>query len=552
MQTDQYWSKRMDVLNESQLSKGEDYIKKLNQEYDKAMASIQKDINVFYQRFAINNEVSLAEARQMLKAGELKEFKWSVEEYIKKGRENAVDQRWMKELENASIKVRMSRLEALQTQMRQQVEMLAASKQRGITDLLGDKIYKDNYYRSIFELQKGAGFGSSFAKLDSRFIDNMLATPWAPDGSNFSSRIWKDRTKLISELQTTLLQAFIRGDPSEVCIKQLSARMGVSKSDAERLVMTESAYFAGQSRMRAYRELGVEQYKYTSTLDKRTSSICRQMDGKVFAISEAHPGVNYPPLHARCRSTTIPFYEDNVKERAARDDVGITYDVPGDMTYKEWAGEHVEGAVEEPPSQNFNRKFNSKASYHIDLPNMPEPVAEKVAEINRSIARQGYKDGKEIMVIMDDAGQEIARAVGEINKVMFTQEVHEELLRARNNSVTLTHNHPRGTRINVKDARNFALYPSIAHMIAAGHDGGISRVSNLGKVIDLMMFNEVMARAAHTVDARLQSDKKYATMSSSLRDEYFDYLVLLEIVKELGWEYGEEFEKAKGKYRFDR
>lgn len=552
MKSEDYWARRMETLNEAQLAKGGDYIKKMNEEYAKAMASIQRDINVFYQRFATNNSVSLAEARQMLKAGELKEFKWSVEDYIQKGRENAIDQRWMKELENASIKARVSRLEALQVQMRQQVEMLAASKQKGITDLLGNKIYKDNYYHSIFELQKGAGFGSSFAKLDSRFIDNVLTTPWAPDGANFSSRIWKDRAKLVAELQTTLLQGFIRGDPSDKLIQQLMVRMGVSRSNAERLVLTEAAFFSGHSRRTAYTELGVDEFKNVATLDKRTSTICKTMDGTVFKVSEAQPGVNCAPFHSRCRTVDIPHYDGNVNERTARGDDGQTYDVPGDMTYKEWAGEHLDGAVEEPPSQSFNRKFNPKASYHIEMPNTPEPVLEKIAEVNRSIARQGHKDAKEIMVIMDAAGQEIGRAIGEINRVMFTPEIHETLLVAPRNSITLTHNHPRGTRVNVKDARNLALYPSLAHIVATGHDGGLSHVSTLGNVVDLVMFNEVMARAAQAVDTRLQKDKKYATMSSSLRDEYFDYLVLLEIVKELGWEYGEEFEASKGKDRFDR
>lgn len=341
MKSDQYWTERLEQLNEAQLGKGEDYIQKLNHEYDKAMSSIKKDIDVFYQRFATNNAVSLAEARQMLKAGELKEFKWSVEEYIKKGKENAVDHRWMKELENASIRVRMSRLEALQMQMRQQVELLAASKQKGITDLLGDKIYKDNYYRSIFELQKGAGFGSSFAKLDNRFIDNVLTTPWAPDGSNFSERIWKDRTKLVNELQTTLMQGFIRGDPSDKLIKHLTERMGVSRSNAERLVLTEAAYFSGHSRRTAYKELDVEEYKNVATLDKKTSSICKAMDGTVFKVIEAQPGVNCSPFHSRCRTVDIPHYDDNIQERAARDDKGQTYLVPGNVTYKEWAGEHL-------------------------------------------------------------------------------------------------------------------------------------------------------------------------------------------------------------------
>ncbi|MFB0840970.1 minor capsid protein [Paenibacillus oleatilyticus] len=340
MKSEAYWSKRFEALSEAQLNKGEKYIETLNREYAKATAEIQKDIEVFYQRFAKNNEVSYAEARQMLTAGQLKEFRWTVQEYIQKGRENAVDQRWMKELENASIKVRVSRLEALQTQMRAKVEMLAAKRQTGTQDVLGG-IYKDGYYRSVFELQKGAGVGTSFAKLDSRQTENLLMTPWAPDGKNFSARIWGDRTKLVTELQTTLVQGLIRGDPAEKMISGLSDRMGVSRANAARLVMTEAAYFSGQSRLDAYREMEVEEYKFTATLDRKTSPMCQGMDGKVFPISEAKAGVNYPPLHSHCRSTTIPHYDDNVKERAARED-GKTYDVPGDMTYEQWKKEHVD------------------------------------------------------------------------------------------------------------------------------------------------------------------------------------------------------------------
>jgi len=342
MKSDAYWSGRLDALNESQLGKGEDYVRRMQAEYDKAMASLQRDIDVFYKRFAANNGiVDMHAARQVLKAGELKEFKWSVEEYIKAGRENAIDQRWMRELENASIRVRVTRLEALQTQMQQHIEMLSARKEIGAREVLGG-IYRDNYYRSIFEVQKGLGVGSSFAQLDEKHIEKLLSSPWAPDGANFSGRIWKDKTKLITELRTALTQSLIRGDSSDRVIAAFAERMGVSRSDAARLVMTESAFISGQSRLDAYKELGVERYKYTATLDTRTSSICRSMDGEVYPISEAQAGVNYPPLHAHCRSTTIPHFEDNVKERAARDEAGETYNVPGDTTYKDWHREHVE------------------------------------------------------------------------------------------------------------------------------------------------------------------------------------------------------------------
>ncbi|MGF9913728.1 ADP-ribosyltransferase [Paenibacillus ehimensis] len=382
MKSEAYWSKRFETLSEAQLNKGEKYIETLNREYAKATAEIQRDIEVFYQRFAKNNEVSYAEARQMLTKGQLKEFRWTVQEYIQKGRENAVDQRWMKELENASIKVRVSRLEALQTQMRAKVETLAAKRQTGTQDVLSG-IYKDGYYRSVYELQKGAGVGTSFAKLDSRQVESLLATPWAPDGKNFSSRIWEDRTKLVAELQTTLVQGLVRGDSSEKMISALSERMGVSRSNAARLVMTESAYFSGQSRLDAYREMEVEEYKFTAALDRKTSPMCQGMDGKVFPISEAKAGINYPPLHSHCRSTTIPHYDDNVKERAARDEDGKTYDVPGDMTYEQWKKEHVDKPqAAEPPELSKNDIMESKEPVAYRKFESPSQVKDWEAEVS--------------------------------------------------------------------------------------------------------------------------------------------------------------------------
>ncbi|MEC4566762.1 minor capsid protein [Paenibacillus sp. CMAA1739] len=563
MKSEEYWSKRMDALNEAQLSKGDAYVRKMEIEYAKANASIQKDIDVFYQRFAKNNEISLAEARQVLKAGELKEFKWTVEDYIKAGRENAVDQRWMKELENASIRVRMTRLEALQMQMRQHVEVLTGKRQAGAKELMGD-IYKDGYYHSVFELHKGTGLGATFSKLDKRQIEAVLSKPWAADGSNFSARIWKDRDKLVHELQTVLTQGMIRGDTPDKMINALSDRMGVSRSAAARIIQTESAYFAGQSRMDAYKELGVEQYKFTATLDKRTSSICRHMDGEVFTLSEAEVGVTYPPLHAYCRSTTIPHYEDNVQERISRNEDGKNQAVPGDMTYSEWEKEYVkpntpsepaESNTSEPeveePGGSFNRKYNPKASYHIDLPNVSEPVLEKLSEVNRSLAREGHKVGKEIMVIMDQtAGKKIGRADGIINKVTFTPEIHDSLIKAPPNSVILTHNHPRGTRVNVKDIRNMAIYPAISSLLAVGHDGGVSGVSSNGKSSDLLVFNNVLESTAMTALEQLQSSENYATMSETAKNEYMDYLWLRLIIKELGWTYVEDFQAAKADYRF--
>lgn len=388
MKPAEYWAKRSEQVVEQQFRKADDYETELRKEYARATQSIQRDIDTFYQRFAVNNEIDMAEARKLLTAGELSEFKMTLEEFTAKAKNN-LDGRWTQQLNNVYFKTRVSRLEALQTQIRQQVEMLTDSQQKGVKSLLGN-IYEDTYYRSLFELQRGTGFGASFAKINAEGLQKVLGTEFA--GSNWSKRIWGNRGKLAQELQTKLSQAFIRGDNSQKTIKDLVERLDVSRSNAERLVQTESAFFAGRATMDGYKASGIiQEYEFLATLDSRTSQVCRGMDGKVFKLTEMEVGVNYPPLHARCRSTTVPFFDDEVDvgERIARDTDGQSYFVAGNTTYEQWHNEHVKGTatVSEP-------KFisDTKGSYtNWDKQNVKEFAQGVVSQAGLNLTVQSHK-----------------------------------------------------------------------------------------------------------------------------------------------------------------
>ncbi|HCU2614087.1 phage head morphogenesis protein, partial [Clostridioides difficile] len=131
-----YWRKRFEQLEEAQNNKSVKYYLELEKQYKLAINSIEKDILAWYNRFAKNEGISLLEAKKLLNTRELEEFKWSVEEYIKYGKENAINQKWMKELENASARVHITRLEALKLQIQQQVEVLYGNELDGIDKLM--------------------------------------------------------------------------------------------------------------------------------------------------------------------------------------------------------------------------------------------------------------------------------------------------------------------------------------------------------------------------------------------------------------------------------
>ena len=344
-QNSAYWQKRMEALEDKQYQNGAEYYKDVQKQFREASNNVQVDIERWYQRLADNNNLSYAGAKKLLKKDELDEFHWSVEQYIKAGEENAVDQRWLKELENASARHHISYLEAMKLQTQQHAELLSTEFEGGMTEFL-HKSYGDQYYHTVFEIAKGTGVGSNMAQIDSRTIDTLIRKPWAQDGKNFSDRIWTNKDKLVNNLHTELTQSIIRGADPKQAIDNLAKTMEVSRAQAGRLIMTESAAVSAAAQKECFKDLDVERYEILATLDSHTSDICQEMDGKVFEMKDYEVGTTAPPFHPNCRSTTIPYFDDEFtegEERAARDEVtGKTYYVPADMKYWEWEKQFVD------------------------------------------------------------------------------------------------------------------------------------------------------------------------------------------------------------------
>lgn len=338
MKNSDYWANRMRILEESLLDTGYDYVRNLERQYDTAIRDVESQISAWYQRFAGENGITLAEARRLLTTRELDEFRWTVEEYIKYGQENAVSQAWLRQLENASARVHVSRLDSIKLQLQQQAEALHGAQSEALNSSLGE-LYERGYYHTAFELQKGVGVGWSLHGLTDTQIRKVLSRPWTLDGQTFSDRIWANKQSLVNTVNTQLTQMIMRGAAPDKAIKAISDRFGVSKRQAGRLVMTESAAFANEARKDCFKDLGVDQYIIVETLDGETCPLCGQLDGKVYKMSEYETGVTAPPFHPWCRGTTAPYFPDmeGLGERFARGADGKTYKVPGNMTYEEWA-----------------------------------------------------------------------------------------------------------------------------------------------------------------------------------------------------------------------
>lgn len=341
MKNSDYWRVRAMLLEETLHNKSIAYDQTLEREFKRASQSIQRDIEAWCQRFADNNGISMAEARRWLTSAELKEFKWRIEDYIAYGQENAINQKWMKELENASARYHISRLEALQLDLQQQAEVLYGNQLDALDSHMRD-VYSQGYNHTAYEIQRGVGIGWKLQGINNRQLDRALSKPWGADGKTFSSRLWGQREKLINAVQTQLSQTIIRGAAPDKAIKAIADQFNVSRKQAGRLVMTESAYMAAEAQGECYRDLGVEQFEIIAALDGKTCTTCGGLDSKVVPTSAYEPGVTANPFHAGCRCCTAPYFSDNYGERIARDPkTGKTYNVPSDMNYEEWYQKYV-------------------------------------------------------------------------------------------------------------------------------------------------------------------------------------------------------------------
>lgn len=276
---------------------------------------------------SLNDPTSFDELRQALKNNPDSEAKAAI----------------LAELEAPSYAARIERLQELQQQTDLMMRGIYRQEKDFNTRHYVNLAY-DTYHRGIFDIQQRAGYGFSFAEVDHKTIDSILSSDWS--GENYSSRIWKNTQGLAQEVKQDLLMDVLTGQTHKEAADRITKKFAGGASASRRLIRTESNFVHGQMEMKSYEECGVKTYIFVATLDLKTSSKCRDLDGKRFPVSEQQPGVNCNPMHPWCRSTTICDIFDAelaaMQRRAYDPKTKRSRTVPANMTYEQWYKEYVE------------------------------------------------------------------------------------------------------------------------------------------------------------------------------------------------------------------
>ena len=340
------------------MDKAEKQADQFDKVYQEAKDYLDKEINKIFDKFQRDYGLSQVDARQVLKNMKDKKDLNELRKVLEARPNNPNIQRLLADLDSPAYSFRMKRLERLSDDLDRMRESIYHSEKTG-SDAFYSDLMKDSYYKATFDLQQQTGLAYGFSGLPESEIKHLQSFGWVGDGSTYSTNIWKNTGKLTSSIKDELLISLMTGRDTRETAQAIAERFNVGQNDARRLVRTESAFFHNQMELLSYEEADIEKYIFVAVLDKRTSRICQEHDNQVYDRDKAVPGVNCPPMHPWCRSTTVGYDEDadysKLKRRARNPETGKTELVPADMTYKEWYSKYVAKDGEKVYNQGMDR-----------------------------------------------------------------------------------------------------------------------------------------------------------------------------------------------------
>lgn len=392
-----YWEKRKAWEMFRYMEQAEKSAEEISRLYLKSSRYISLELDEIFERYQKKHKLSEKEAFRLLNSMKDKTSLDELKAALRTGGSDKTKAEILAELESPAYQARLERLQRLQNQLDMTMQNVYQQEKVKSTGHYVE-LANEAYYRSIFDIQQRTGVNFGFNLISPAAVDRVINSKWS--GANYSSRIWSNTKALAQDLKEELLLSLITGRTDRETADIIANKFATGASQARRLVRTESCNLANQLEMASYEECGIEYYIYVATLDLRTSSICRSLDGKRFKVSEQQPGLNCPPMHPWCRSTTICDIGDeefSQMKRRARDPVtGKTNTVPANMTYEEWYGKNVKG---KPEAELNEKMIQNHSADRRQLEKYKEVLGDDAPKTLDSFQKMKYTNGEKWNVL---------------------------------------------------------------------------------------------------------------------------------------------------------
>ena len=297
----EYWRDREDtqaIITEQTM---EQFDAEVQTVYESMVAECEKEIRSFYQKYADNQDITLAEAKKRVSKMDVKAYEKEAERLVKT---KELTDKAKEELKLYNATMKINRLRMLEANIGLHLVNGYSDLERMTGRHLTDETIK--------EYRRQAGIlGGTIIDTETR-AKNIVKQSF--HNATWSERIWTNQTALRNVLSTELMKGLIGGNSSDEIAANIRKKFNVSSGEAKRLARTELVRCQAGAQLDSYKEHGWREYEFLA-YGSRSCEVCRALNGKHYSIEDAMPAENMPPIHPNCRCRTAPYEDEDEYQR---------------------------------------------------------------------------------------------------------------------------------------------------------------------------------------------------------------------------------------------
>ncbi|MBM0829024.1 minor capsid protein [Staphylococcus epidermidis] len=453
-------------------------------------AEIAKELLAFYAKYATDTGLTIQEVMKKADEFDVYAFRNKAKKYVKR-KDFSDEANNALKLYNLSMKVSREKL------LKQQLDLIVKDSTLDIQDEIENKLV-DAVDR---EVERQVHILGENVKIDDTEVKAVVNSNFK--GVNWSTRLWQDIAVVQKEVERTTSNVLLRGRHPNEYIKDFKKQTNTTTYNASRLLVTESARVQAESQKLTYlKDLGEDgEYKYVAKIDKKTSKICHSLNSKVFKVKDMIFGVNAPPMHPWCRSTTVP-HVGNWRDRFFTESKG-KYQI-----------EQKRGNNELKQAKVLGKKINitdqaiDKVRY-IDIPTHIKEENKFIQEHHKALLKDAKEnnDSNEVAYLLKDG--KVIKVYGNQDSVSFEpgSKANNLLFNSKENSIIMLHNHPGQSNFSLNDLGLYIRLNSLKTITIVTNKGQVKYITKTNKYISSDAI-DLLAKYFYNKDERLIKEKE--------------------------------------------
>ncbi|EGQ2715975.1 phage head morphogenesis protein, partial [Staphylococcus pseudintermedius] len=328
-----YWLERAQQAIQSETLEDAAKVAEIERIVAMMIADIYKTLLAYYGKLATAEGIDWREAKQIADKFDVEAFQMRAKAYVEN---KDFSDKANKELKRYNTAMYVNREQLLKHELGLIVTKGYAEQENVVNHHLQNSVTRT--------LKHQAGILGADVHVKQSDVEAIVYSNFGK--LNWSERLWNNQDELRKDVERMASHVMLRGRHPYEFVPEIRKKQKQTVANTKRLLITEAARVQTEAQKLHYLEtMGDDaEYEFVAKRDEKTSKICRHYDKKVFKVKDMVPGVNAPPMHPHCRSTTVP-HVGNWRDKFFKDRQG-KYSVEYDKVLQKSAKDEMTDAID--------------------------------------------------------------------------------------------------------------------------------------------------------------------------------------------------------------